>query len=318
MGKVLGLMTAILSIFWPSPVPTPTPKPTVPLFISVLRQRNYQASPLVVDQTLAPGVNYQRYIAWYRSDGLKIFGLLTVPNGPIPEGGFPAIVFLHGHLDPKTYVTTDRYVAYQDGFARTGFVTFKPDLRGHGRSESQAVNSSFSPDYVIDALNVVAAFKADRRINPERIGMWGHSMGGEITLKAMVVTKDIKAGVIWAGVVGSYSDLVENYKDKVPWAIASPAEDYFAKYGLPSENPQFWAQIDPYYYLKDISGPVQLHHGTGDTNVPYDFSIHLEGALMKAGKTVEFYSYPGADHNLTNPAFAVAMQRSVEFFKKYL
>src|SRR5436305_15226189 len=53
-----------------------------PLAIDAMRQRDYPGSDLTIEQTLPPGGNYQRYIASYRSDGLQLFGLLTVPNGP--------------------------------------------------------------------------------------------------------------------------------------------------------------------------------------------------------------------------------------------
>ena len=179
-----------------------------PLSIEYLRNRNYPSSNITIEETLSPGENYNRYIASYQSDGLKIYGLFTVPNKEKQNGGFPSIVFLHGYLPPGQYVTTERYVLYQDGFAKNNYITFKPDLRGHGKSEGQPVNSNFSPEYVIDSLNLVSALKIYKDANPNKIGMWGHSNGGGITLKSMVVSKDIKAGVIWAGVVGSYEDLL--------------------------------------------------------------------------------------------------------------
>ena len=92
---------------------------------------------------------------------------------------------------------------------------FRPDYRGHDRSEGRAVGAYFSPAYTVDVLNAVASLKALDGADPERIGMWGHSMGGGITLRAMVVAGEIKAGVIWAGVVAPYSDLFERF-EKVP------------------------------------------------------------------------------------------------------
>ena len=75
--------------------PAATPRTTVlpadqtlnPLAIDAMRQRDYPGSDLVVEQTLPPGSKYRRYVASYRSDGLKIFGLLTVPNGRKPAVG---------------------------------------------------------------------------------------------------------------------------------------------------------------------------------------------------------------------------------------
>src|SRR5438094_5714633 len=108
--------------------PAATPRTTVlpadqtlnPLAIDAMRQRDYPGSDLVVEQTLAPGSNYRRYVASYRSDGLKIFGLLTVPNGRKPAVGWPVIIFNHGYIPPSQYRTTERYIAYVDGFASHG------------------------------------------------------------------------------------------------------------------------------------------------------------------------------------------------------
>ena len=307
-----------------SPVPT-SKSETIPLSIESMRQRDYPQSEFVIVNPLPNGANHNRYIASYTSDGLTVYGLLTVPMGNKPEQGWPGIVFIHGHLDPVAYETTARYVAYQGRLADSGFVTFKPDLRGHGDSQGQPVQSNFSPEYVYDALNVVSAFRNYSQVNPDRIGMWGHSMGGGITLRSMVVSKDIKAGVMWAGVVGDYEDLLERYRRRIPWmnnsASALTKSTYSAfieKYGSPSANMQFWNQIDPYAYLSQISGPVQLHHGTADDSVPVEFSIHLKTALEKVGKPVEYFEYRGADHNLSGAAFTQAMNRTIGFYKKYL
>jgi dipeptidyl aminopeptidase/acylaminoacyl peptidase len=90
-----------------------------------------------------------------------------------------------------------------------------------------------------------------------------------------------------------------------------------AQYGTPEQNPQFWASISPNSYLGDLSGPIQLDHSTGDSEVPFEFSETLSKQITAAGKTVELYSYPGDDHNITN-SFGIAMQRSVQFFDKYV
>src|SRR3989344_2513825 len=67
-----------------------------PLSIETLRQGNYPGSDILIEQTLAPGSNYRRYIASYKSEGLKIYGLLTVPS--TGSGPWPAIVFNHGYI----------------------------------------------------------------------------------------------------------------------------------------------------------------------------------------------------------------------------
>ena len=288
-----------------------------PMAIETLRARDYPTSEIVVEETLEPGLNYQRFIASYMSDGHKIYGLLTVPNDQGTGEGFPTIVFLHGFIRPQTYVTTADYVATQDGLAKSGFVTFKPDFRGHGRSEGIASGAHFSEAYIVDTLNAISALENYENTDPDRIGLWGHSNGGETGLRVMVIAETVKAGVFWAGVVGSYPDMLETHISKISF-LQRHSSEVIEKFGSPSDNPDYWNQIDPYSYLEYISGPIQLHHGTADSSVPIELSISLEDALQEEGKWVEFYQYEGADHNMRGAAFTEAMNRSVEFFDKYL
>ncbi len=241
--------------------------------IEVMRCREYPGSDIVIEQVLQPGANYQRYLASYLSEGLKIYALLTVPNGTGPNGekpatGWPAVIFNHGYIPPAQYRTTERYVAYVDAFARSGYIVFRPDYRGHGNSEGEAEGGYGSPGYTIDVLNAVGSVKRYADADPDRIGMWGHSMGGHITLRAMVTTSDIRAGVIWAGVIASYPDMMNNWRRpssapplNIPERQRRWRQELTDTYGTPEENPAFWATISPANYLADLSGPTQLHHG---------------------------------------------------------
>ncbi len=323
-GERLGALASATVKSSPSasPAPTPTPRPLHPLSVEAMRQREYPGSDITIEQTLDPGSNYGRYLASYRSEGLKIFALLTIPGGQKPQSGWPVVVFNHGYIPPAEYRTTERYVAYVDGFARNGYIVFRSDYRGHGSSEGQATGGYGSPDYTIDVLNAVSSLKRYPGADPNRIGMWGHSMGGHVTLRSMVTVKDIKAGVIWAGVVASYPDLMTRW-NRPPGGAPAPSgastwrQAVIGQYGTPDENPLFWNSISPNSYVADVSGPVQLHHGTADHSVPLNFSESLNAQLRDAGKPVEFYVYPGDDHNLSN-GFWLAMQRSVAFFDRYV
>lgn len=312
-----------------TPTATPTPRPTIdpdapnPLEIEVMREQEYPGSDIVVEQTLAPGVNYQRYYVSYLSEGNKIYALMTVPNGVIPESGWPVVIFNHGYIQPDVYRTTERYIAYVDGFARNGYMVFRSDYRGHASSEGEATGGYRSPDYTVDILNAVASVKKWPDADPNRMGMWGHSMGGQITLRSMVVTDDIKAGVIWAGVVGTYTDIMYNWRRSTAYTWTPPRnyrpwrEEFIAAYGAPEENPAFWASISPNTYVADLSGPIQLHHGTNDGSVPFEFSVWLDEQIQAAGGVSENYLYEGDDHNLAG-YFNTAMNRSVAFFDKYV
>lgn len=295
--------------------------------IDALRKSSHPDTPLQIVETLSPGSNYHRYLATYQSEGFKIYGLLTIPNGTKPESGWPLIIFNHGYIPPSEYRTTERYIAYTDGFSRNGYMLFKPDYRGHGDSEGIAEGGYGSNAYTIDVLSALAALELHPDVDKNRIGMWGHSMGGFITLRSMVVTKDIKAGVIWGGVVASYPDLLNNWRrgtpgtTPTPFPLASGARRWrqvlVEQFGTPESNPTFWNSISANSYLQDISGTVQLHHGAADTSVPVEFSTTLHDQLQTAGKISEIYTYPGDDHNISKN-FSTAMQRSIQFFDEHV
>ncbi|MFH0864077.1 MAG: alpha/beta fold hydrolase [Candidatus Gottesmanbacteria bacterium] len=314
--------------------------PSDPLMIEVMRKTQYPGSQIIIEQTLTPGSNYRQYIVSYLSDGLKIYALMTVPekqakpkngwpasNALHSNAGWPVIIFNHGYIPPTQYRTTERYIAYVDALARSGYIILKPDYRGNGNSQGQPDGAYYSPAYATDVLNALFSIKKYPEADPNKIGMWGHSMGGNIVLRDIVVdTKDIKAAVIWGGVVGSYNDLINNWQRRVTYqpppnelALRNRHRTSLTKeHGTPADNPTFWQSIDPTYFLKEITTPIQLHTGGSDEEVPVAFSQSLEEKLKSAGKTVEYYDYPGGDHNISSPNFELAMQRTIQFFDKYL
>ena len=316
-------LTSLPPTLIPEPTTTLTGTPALfPMSIPALRAGSYPGSDIVIENELAPGAGYHRYYAYYLSEGLKIYDLLTVPDAPMPPGGWPAIVFNHGFIPPQIYRTTERYVAYVDDLASAGYIVYKIDYRGNGSSQGVAIGAYADPGYTVDVLNAIASIKRFPKVNPNQIGIWGHSMGGFLTLRAMVISKDIKAGVIWSGVVGSYADIINHWHRPAVTPTTQPGApnwrlSWLDIYGSPEQNPAFWDSLSANSYLSDLSGPLQLHHDTGDSEVPYAFSETLAKEVKAAGKTVEFYSYPGDDHNLTN-SFGLAMTRTIEFYNQYL
>jgi len=310
----------------PTSTSTLTPTPTLhPMMIEAMRQRAYPGSDIVIERELEPGVNYRRYYASYLSEGLKIYALLTVPNGERPAGGWPAIVFNHGFIPPEVYRTTERYVAYVDRLAQAQYIVLRSDYRGHDQSEGEATGAYGSPGYVIDVLNAVATLRRYPEADPARIGMWGHSMGGYLTLRSMVIDPGIRAGVIWAGVVAPYPDLFARGPRPTPDATSLAAfpgrgrwrTQWLELYGAPEENPAFWNGISANAFLADLSGPIQLHHGTADESVPLAASQTLYDEMTEMALPVEFYTYEGDNHNLAG-FFSTAMNRTLEFFDRYL
>jgi uncharacterized protein len=313
------------------PTATPTATPTLPphpMSIDVLRQAEFPGSAIEIDyvidpQVFAPSGRYTRYYASYLSEGYRIYGMLTIPDGDMPPGGWPAIVFNHGYIPPDVYRTTERYVNYVNSLANSGYIVFRIDYRGHDRSEGQPTGAYSHPGYTVDVLNAVAAIKQYPLVNPDRIGMWGHSMGGFLTLRAMVISPDVRVGVIWGGVVASYPDLLTTWRRSdgptpTPSSVARGWRgEWINRYGTPEENPAFWASVSANSYLPEISGPIQLHHGTADDSVPLVFSEMLYQQMLAAGQPVEMHAYAGDNHNISN-SFNTAMARTIQFFDAYL
>jgi dipeptidyl aminopeptidase/acylaminoacyl peptidase len=291
-----------------------------PLTIEYLRRQEYPASPLTIEETLPAGSNYRQYLVSYQSEGLTLHAAMTVPEGRKPSGGWPVVIFNHGYIEPSIYSPTERYVEYVDAIARNGYIVLRPDMRGHGNSEGKALGSYGDPGYTIDVLNALAAIKAYPDADANRIGMWGHSMGGFIVARAMVVSNDIKAGVIWSGVVAPYEELIAQWGNgastiaegelPVPSVLVSG-------YGTPEQNPGFWRALSANSYTGSLSGPVQLHHGTADAEVPVHFSDLYYNDLIAAGQVAEYYLYPGDDHNIS-ASFEIAMRRSLEFLDMHV
>jgi dipeptidyl aminopeptidase/acylaminoacyl peptidase len=211
-----------------------------------------------------------------------------------------------------------------DRLASSGYIVFRIDYRGHDRSEGEASGAYGDPGYTIDVLNAVSSLLQYPEANPRAIGMWGHSMGGFLTLRAMVISENIKAGVIWGGVVGSYPDMLYQWRrsDRFtptpnPTASRRWRTFFLDEYGSPEENPEFWASISANSFLAELSGPVQLHHSVDDKSVPVEFSEILSDQITQSGRTVELYTYENDDHNISQ-SFSLAMGRTIEFFDIYL
>lgn len=283
--------------------------------IDRLRQGVYPGGEFEIKEELNNGSNFRRFIASYKSEGLTINGLLTIPLAEKPENGFPAIMFIHGYIPPTIYSTVNSYPTYQNYLARSGYITYKPDLRGHDESEGEPVSAHYSEKYVIDTLNALSYLKKHPDVNAERIGYWGHSNGGEIGLRTILVDQDIKAASFWAGVVGSYEDMFETYVEQIPFLEQD--NPLTSLWGLPSGDNKNWDVIEPYNFLDQITIPIELQHGTADDSVPVELSRELYADLQNANVEATLIEYPGDDHNIGQNT-SQAWQTTIKFFNEKL
>src|SRR3989344_177862 len=304
--------------------PTPTPMPFYEITIPYLREREYKSSLGDLQKTYETQ-NYSAYVTSYDSDGLRVNGLLTQPKSEMPVGGWSAIIFVHGYIPPKSYQTTQNYYDYVDFLARNGFVVFKIDLRGRGTSEGETGGAYYSSDYIVDTLNAYSALQSSSFINPEKIGLWGHSMAGNVVMRSFAAKPEIRAVVVMAGAVYSYIDFREygiNDSSYRPPEMSSERvrkrQQLIDTYGQPSRESVFWQQVAPTNYLSDLKGAIQIHHATDDPVVSIDYSRNLISLLNTKNVLNEFYEYPSGGHNLTGTSFTQSMQRTVNFFTNNL
>ncbi len=305
-------------------LPTPTPYPFQELTIPYLRSRTYESSlgPL---ERVSENTDFTSHVTSYTSDGLKVYGLLTIPEGETPEAGWPAIVFVHGYIPPEEYRTKENYLTYVNFLARNGYVVFKIDLRGHDESEGEPQGAYYSQDYVVDTLNARVALASSEFVNPEKIGFWGHSMAGNIVFRSFVITSDVPASVIWAGAGYTYSDLQTYMIQDTSYKPPPPNSERARKrkalreaHGEFSEDSSFWKQVVPTNYLEGVSGAIQINHAVDDDVVSIEYSRNLMKILDETEIVHELKEYPSGGHNINGTSFTPAMQNTVEFFDKYL
>jgi len=342
----------------PSPIPTetftPSPTPTIeelifPFTIDGLRAHKYQSGKIHIRSTLDETEKYTSYLIDYPSDGLTITGVMQIPTG---DGPFPVIIMNHGFFARTVYSSgdgTDRSSAF---LAEHGYLTLASDYRSWGDSDTD--NSFFYSGLVIDVINLMNAIPSIPQADPTRIGMWGHSMGGGVTLKALTVIGgletsrgeqwdhparlDIKAAVLYSTVsadtvdlinrwgMGCFGDILEgeqiigcNSSDVISIDLPMNVQN---AYRFAASDADTLKQISPIYHLDQVTAPVQIHFGTEDgktsAGTPPEWSVKLTQALRDEGKYAEMYQYEGEGHSFIGQPWFDFMIRTLRFFDRYL
>lgn len=297
------------------PVQAETPNP---VSLLALMQKGFDGRELKLGNVLDNNSVYTRYYITYKSGELTISGILNVPKGEVPAGGFPVLVLNHGHIDTSIYTNGRGLKREQDFFARQGFAVLHPDYRNHAQSDKDESNeTNIRIGYIEDVINAVYAIKNSGLdyLSKDKIGMLGHSMGGGITQSLLVVKPDlVKAAVLYAPVSMDARDSYERWTKTRPEVV----KEIVATHGSPEENPEFWDNISAVTFLHNIKTPTKYYHGTNDKDVPIAWSLKTVGLLKEAGKTTELITYQGQPHEFTPPTWNRFMESSAEFFKQYL
>lgn len=294
-----------------TPSPTPTPHPLAAYTIEGLRARDYPGGTVEIRSVLTRTEAYTRYYIAYPSDGLTITGVMHVPHG---EGPFPVVILNHGYIPPSRYWSGADTWRAADYLARHGYLTIAPDFRGWGGSDSGP--NFFRTGLVIDVLNLISSLPSIPQADPERVGMWGHSMGGGVTTKAIVVDARIRAAVLYAPVSADDREVMARWGG---WRRFPDTPDpMWRAYVQAMDDPHFLRLTSPIFFMEFVTAPVQIHQGTADTTTPPRWAEAIRNALIAAGKEVEYYAYEGQGHAFEGEAWNLFMERTRQFFDKYL
>jgi dipeptidyl aminopeptidase/acylaminoacyl peptidase len=297
--------------------PSAAAKPPNPVSLQALMQKGYDGRGLSVGRVLNRTDAYTRYFVTYKSGQLTISGIMNVPRG---RGPFPVLILNHGYIDPDVYTNGRGLMREQDYFARHGYVVLHTDYRNHAQSSDDPnADLNLRLGYTEDVINAAIAIKKSTLpyLDGDRVGLLGRSMGGGVTLNAMVVRPDLfRAGVIFASVS---SDTVDNFNR---WTRGDAqrrelASDIIAKFGSPEANPAFWRNVSPVKFFDRIRAPILIHHGTADDTCPIAWSRETLSALKAARKDVQMFTYAG-EHHAFGPQWPRSMQRTVAFLDAHM
>ena len=303
-----------------SPIAHVVERPLDKYTIDNLTKRQGIASQIVLDEAVATASAYTAYLFHYTSDGptlslsesglrgagKKVTGLAHIHNG---SGPFPVIVQLRGYVEKEKYQPGTGTRRSAEVFASHGFISFAPDFLGYGGSDdpSEDVLEERFQTYVA-ILDLVASLPSFPMVDPDRIGIWAHSNGGQIALTVLEITRGLYPTTLWAPVTRAFPYSILFYTDEAEdkgKALRKKLSDFEKTY-----------DVDRYTmvnYLDRIAAPLQLHQGDSDEAVPVKWNDEFVADLRKKNITIGYFLYPGTDHNL-HPVWNTVIARDLDFF----
>lgn len=267
-----------------------TPSSTTATTLRTLIEAPPESPQLVMIEQLLPTDLFTSSVVSFVSDGLTIRGVLDTPMGEPATSG---VVFVHGADDPSSWSGQTGYVREQGRLARAGYAVLVPDLRNYGESDQDPEwQTDLEMGTTLDVINATRALTAQPGI--ERVAIVGHSLGGAMTLNALVVAPGVAdAFVALAPSNPSAWVNVEHFTSGTPYF-----DDITALRGTIEDNPQFWADVDATTFASRATAPLLIVQGSADDVVVPDWARQTATAFGAAGSDVELEMVPGADHLL--------------------
>lgn len=290
--------------------PSATPDPYAGLTIDALAARSYGGGELDIVDVLEETETFTRYLITYPSDGLTIYGFMNVPH----EGdNFPVAIVLHGYVDPAVYDVVPYTRRYADSLAEAGYFVIHPNLRNYPPSDEGP--NPYRIGFAVDVLNLIGVIREQsqdptgylRRADAERIHLWGHSMGGGVSLRVAAVNNApyLRAVVLYGSMSG---DERLNFEQIQVWSNGRSGEFELAA------NPETLAAINPIDHLDRIRAPISIHHSEADDVVPAAWSDALCQRLQAIEHPVACHTYYAVPHTFRGQNDELFMERVIHFF----
>jgi dipeptidyl-peptidase 4 len=239
-------------------------------------------------------------------DGVLLNASIIKPPNFDVQKKYPVLVSTYGgpHAQVVRNLWGGANFLWHELMAQKGYIVFLLDNRGsagRGHVFETPLHFRLGAQELSDQRDGVQYLKSLPYVDGNRIGIWGWSYGGHMTLHAMFEAgDDFKAG--FAG--GPVTDW--RYYDSI----------YTERYlGLPQKNEKGYQDSSPVRYASQLKGKLLIAHGTGDDNVHFANTLTVINDLIEAGKYVEVLAFPGRGHGVSDPpARRVLMQRVTQFF----
>ena len=273
------------------------------------------SSPLLLNENKVPELEKYHltapeFLKVKSRDGIELNAWIIKPANFDPAKKYPVLVYTYGgpHAQVVTNAWSGPTLLWHQMMAQKGFLIFALDNRGsagRGHLFEQPIHLQFGAQELSDQRDGVTWLKAQPWVDGSRVGIWGWSYGGHMTLHAMFEDpEDFQAG--FAG--GPVTDW--HYYDSI----------YTERYmGLLPENEGNYKSSSPIEKAERLSGKLLIAHGTGDDNVHFANTLSLIDKLIEKGKYVEMMPFPGRGHGVSDPpARILLMNRVTRFFLENL
>jgi len=245
----------------------------------------------------------------YTSDGFPMSAVLIKPPDFDASKQYPVLYYQYS--GPHHPQVKDRWgyngMLWHRYMATQGYVVFLCDCRtssGKGMKSCWPLHRNFGELEHKDILDAVGWLKGQKWVDNSRVGIWGWSYGGYMTLYCLTHSDAFKIGISGAPVTD--------------WKLYDTI--YTERYmGTPQSNPEGYANSSLLHTAKDLSGKLLLVHGTMDDNVHLQNSIQMIYELQKAGKDFDFMVYPKSRHGVAEPHLVYHLRsKMTDFIKKHL